>query len=298
MSNKIAISLLPFLMLLLFSVIACFIGYGVFLLLDGVAALSRIISRVTQILLILSIYPVMRWLHISAKEIGFIPIKNFLKQMSGGIVLGVVTLLPALLLSYALGITTLDESHLWGVEKLLVSLLVAFLLALLISLLEEPMFRGILIAAYIKRLGITATIFLSSFYYAILHFIKTKTAISVDQAKFSDSFKLLLEAFQNLLNPEHFGAFWALLMVGFFLAVLRTRLNLSLAWCIGCHTAWVWQIKMAHKITNVNQGSDLLFLVSPYDGVIGPMVALWLTLIVGIYLSYEQMNTRKERQIN
>ncbi len=292
MLNKIAISLMPFLMLLLFSFVACFMGYGVFLLLDGAAELSKIISRVTQVLLILSIYPVMRWLNISAGDLGFVPIKKFLKQMSGGIVLGLVTLLPVLLISYALGMTELDAGNVWTAEKLIVSILVAFLLALLVSLLEEPMFRGILIAAYLKRIGITATIFLSSFYYAMLHFIKTKTVIPVEQARLSDIFRLLLEAFQNLLDPQHFGAFWALLMVGFFLAIMRTRMNLSLAWCIGCHTAWVWQIKMAHKITDVNQASDLLYLISPYDGVIGPMVAIWLTLVICFYLSYERI-TRK-----
>lgn len=289
MFNKIAISLVPLLMLLFFSIFACFMGYGIFILLDGAAQLSRIISRVTQVLLILSIYPVMRWLSISAKDLGFVAFKSFLKQMAGGIILGIATLLPVLLLSYALDIIVIDEGRVWTFEKIAVSLLVAFLLALLISLLEEPMFRGVLISAYLKHIGITATIFVSSFYYALLHFIKTKTAIPVDQAKVSDSFRLLIEAFQNILNPEHFGAFWALLMVGFFLAVMRTCMQLSLAWCIGCHTAWVWQIKMAHKITNVNHASDLLYLISPYDGVIGPMVAIWLTLILCVYLRYKQV---------
>ncbi|WP_428353086.1 CPBP family glutamic-type intramembrane protease [Methyloprofundus sp.] len=282
------ISLIPLLMLLIFSIIACFIGYGIFVLLDGAAELSKIISRVTQILLILSIYPFMRWLNVSAVELGFVPFKTFLKQMLGGMVLGLFTLLPVLLLSYALGVTDIDASRVWTADKLAVSLLVAFLLALLISLLEEPMFRGILISAYLKRLGVVATVFVSSFYYAILHFIKTNTSIPVEQASLSDSFILLLEAFQNVLNPENLGAFWALLMVGVFLAVMRTHLKLSLAWVIGCHTAWVWQIKMAHKITDVNKHSDLLYLISPYDGVIGPMVALWLTLVLCVYLFFQR----------
>ena len=288
MFNKFAISLLPFLMLLVFSFIGCFIGYAVFLLLDGAAELSKIISRVTQVLLILSIYPFMRWLSISARDLGFVPFKAFLKQMSGGIVLGIFTLLPVLLLSNTLGITVVDESRAWTIDKVAGSLLGTFVLALLISLLEEPMFRGILISAYLKRLGITVTIFVSSFYYAILHFIKAKTSIPVEQAEFSDSFMLLFEALQNLLSVEHLGALWALLMVGVFLAVMRTHLQLSLAWCVGCHTAWVWQIKMAHKITDVNKGSDLLYLINPYDDVIGPMVAIWLTLVLGIYLAYER----------
>lgn len=287
MLNKMAISLLPFLMLVLFSIIGCFIGYGIFVVLDGLAELNRIISRVTQILLILSIYPIMRWLNISARDLGFVAVTAFLKQMAAGIVLGILTLLPVLFLNYALGIIVIDEGRTWDFASILSSLVGAFFLALLVSLLEEPMFRGILISAYLKRVGVTATIFVSSFYYALLHFVKTKTSIPVDEAKFSDSFTLLLQAFQNLLNPEHYTAFWALLMVGIFLAVMRTRLQLSLAWCIGCHAAWVWQIKMAHKITEVNKSSDLLYLVSPYDGVIGPMVAVWLTLVLVIYLGYE-----------
>ncbi|GFO72727.1 uncharacterized protein BJAS_P3204 [Bathymodiolus japonicus methanotrophic gill symbiont] len=293
MLSKILISLIPLLMLLLFSIVACFLGYGIFILLDGAAELSKIISRVTQILLVLSIYPIMRWLDISAAGIGFVPFKAFIKQMAGGMVLGLFTLLPVFLLSYTLGITELDVGKVWTLDKLLVSLLVAFLLAVLISLLEEPMFRGILISAYAKRLGITATIFVSSFYYALLHFIKTKTSIPVEQAEFSDSFVLLLEAFENLLNPEHLGAFWALLMVGIFLAVMRTHLKPSLAWVIGCHAAWVWQIKMAHKITDINWDSDLLYLISPYDGVIGPMVALWLMLVLCVYFGYQRIVKHK-----
>lgn len=294
MLNKILVSLIPLVMLLLFSIVACFLGYGIFILLDGAAELSKIISRVTQVLLILSIYPVMRWLGISAAGLGFVPFKAFLRQMAGGMVLGLFTLLPVLLLSYALGITELDATKIWTLDKLLVSLLVAFLLAVLVSLLEEPMFRGILISAYAQRIGITATIFVSSLYYAMLHFIKTKTSISIEQAEFSDSFVLLLEAFENLLNPEHLGAFWALLMVGIFLAVMRTHLKLSLAWVIGCHAAWVWQIKMAHKITDVNQHSDLLYLISPYDGVIGSMVALWLMLVLCVYFGYQRFVTQQE----
>lgn len=293
MLKKIGSALIPFGMLLLYTCIACVIGFGVFILLNGSAELHRVISRVTQVLLILSIYPTMRYLNISAKQLGFVPFKKFLKQMSGGIVLGVFTLLPVLLFTYSLDITIFNEAHQWTPNMIFGSLIGTFFLALLISFLEEPMFRGILISAYVQRIGIAATIFISSFYYAILHFIKARTSISIENAGLSDGFSLALEAFQNLLNPDNLGALWALLMVGVFLAVMRTRLQLSLAWCIGCHAAWVWQIKMAHKLVYVNPNSDLNYLVSPYDGVIGPMVAIWLTLVVGIYFMYEQWSSKK-----
>ncbi|MCF7971282.1 MAG: CPBP family intramembrane metalloprotease [Methylococcaceae bacterium] len=289
MLKKVAISLIPFAMLLCYSVIACFIGYGLFIFFDGAVELRKLISKTTQILLLLSIYPLMRWLKITASGLGFVPFKTFIKQMGLGVLLGLLTLLPILLLSYALGITVVDDSVTWTIAKVLISLLITLLLGVLISFLEEPMFRGILISAYSQRLGIAAAIFVSSFYYAMLHFLKTSTVISVDESKLTDSFTLMFEAFKNVLNPMNVGAFWGLLMVGIFLAVMRSRLQLSLAWCIGCHAAWVWQIKMAHKVVKMNIESDLLYLVSPYDGVVGPMVAMWLTLVLAAYFMYEKM---------
>jgi len=286
MLRKVYIACIPFGMLLLYTAVSCVLGYGVFIWLDGAIELRRLISRLTQVLLILSIYPVMRYLNIRAAALGFVPIKSFLKQMLGGIVLGLCTLLPVLLLSYSLDITQLNSHH-WNLGAFSLRLCIAFLLALLISFLEEPLFRGILISAYIKRIGVMVTIFISSFYYAILHFIKTRTTVSIEKVQFSDSFKLALEAFQNLFQIANLGAFWALLMVGIFLAVMRTHLHLSLAWCIGCHAAWVMQIKMAHQLVIINPESTLLYLVSPYDGVIGPLVALWLSLVIALYFVYE-----------
>lgn len=279
---------LPLVILLVFSLAGCIIGYGLFIILDGSVELRRLISKSTQILLILSIYPCMRWVKHNAADLGFIPFKAFIKQMGAGIILGIFSLFPILYLSYALDITLLNTTINWTLEQALGNLLVSFLLALLISFLEEPMFRGILITAYIKRIGISAAILISSFYYAILHFIKAKSSITIEHVQFSDSFKLLTEAFTNLFNPVHLGALWALLMVGVFLAVMRTHLKLSLAWCIGCHAAWVWQIKMAHRLVVVNPESELTFLVSPYDGVIGPMVALWLSLLIALYFIYKR----------
>jgi len=286
MLNKLKMITLPFFILLIFSFISCFVGYGLYIALDGSIELRRLISKTTQVLLIVSIYPTMRWLNHKASELGFIPFKQFIKKMGFGSILGLLTLFPILYLSYALDITILRPSISWTVEQVLLKLLVSFLLALVISFLEEPMFRGILITAYIKRLGISAAILISSFYYATLHFVKAKTSIPFSEAELSDTFQLLLEAFNNLLNPDHLGALWALMMVGVFLAVMRTHLKLSIAWCIGCHAAWVMQIKMAHRLVSVNPESNLTYLVSPYDGVIGPMVALWLSLLICLYFLY------------
>lgn len=296
MITKLKMLSLPFFILIIFSLISCFVAFGIYNLIEGSLELRKLISKTTQVLLILSIYPSMRYLKHKASELGFVRFKCFIKHMFFGSILGLFTLFPILYLSYSLDITLLKAGVHWTLEQTLVNLLVSFLLALLISFLEEPMFRGILITAYVKRIGVTTAILISSFYYSTLHFVKAKTSIPFSEATLSDTFKLVLEAFNNLLNPAHLTVLWALLMVGIFLAVMRTHLKLSLAWCIGCHAAWVWQIKMAHRLVIVNPESELKFLVSPYDGVIGPMVAIWLSLIIGLYFYYAHM--KKNRMPN
>ena len=82
-------------------------------------------------------------------------------------------------------------------------------------------------------------------------------------------------------------------MVGIFLGVLRTQVKVSLGLCIGCHTCWVWQIKMSKQLFNTDFSSEYLYLVSSYDGVIGPLVTGWLMLAIAGYFVYQQINKAK-----
>jgi hypothetical protein len=108
----------------------------------------------------------------------------------------------------------------------------------------------------------------------------------------ANTFGLLMEAFANLLNPDILTAFLALLMVGVFLGLLRTERKISLGLCIGCHTCWVWLIKMNKTLFNTDFKADCAFLVSPYDGVIGPLVTAWLLLAVLGYCMWKGCTTR------
>ena len=167
---------------------------------------------------------------------------------------------------------------------------ISLLLALIISLIEEPLFRGILLIGLNKKVPVMAAILISSTYYAALHFLSSKTDIPVQDLNVFSGFTLLGEAVSNLLNPNILSAFFALLMVGVFLAVLRTQVKASLGLCIGCHTCWVWQIKMSKKLFNTDFSSEYLYLVSSYDGVIGPLVTGWLMLAIAGYFAYQRFN--------
>jgi membrane protease YdiL (CAAX protease family) len=283
-------AIVPLLVLLSAISLACILGYFIVQGIGGQFPFRKVISKSTQLFLVLSIFPAMAYLKLSKEELGFAARPIFLRQLLQGFGLGFITLMPVFIILYLLKINIVDETHIWTAWLLAKQLAISLLLALIISLIEEPIFRGILLVGLSKKLPVMAAILISSTYYAALHFLSTKTNIAVQELNLFSGFKLLGEAFANLLNPDILSAFFALLMVGIFLGILRTRVKAGLGLCIGCHTCWVWQIKMSKSLFNTDFSSGYLYLVSSYDGVIGPLVTGWLLFAIAGYFVYQRIN--------
>ncbi|TAK60803.1 CPBP family intramembrane glutamic endopeptidase [Methylobacter sp.] len=288
MLRYIVYSIVPLLVLLATASLACIVGYLVLQNVETDFSLSKIITKSTQLFLVLSIFPAMAYLKFNKADLGFAARPLFLKQLLLGFGLGLITLMPVFIVQYALGINVIDEAHTWTAGLVAKKMLIALSVGLLVSMIEEPIFRGILFAGLKKKLPVTAAILFSSAYYAALHFLDSQTEIPAQQVQVLSGFTLLGEAFANLLNPEILSAFLALLMVGIFLGILRAQVKESLGLCIGCHTCWVWQIKMSKSVFNTDFSSDYIYLVSSYDGVIGPLVTGWLSLAIIGYFIYKK----------
>lgn len=288
--RRCAYALAPLMVLLLATFLACILAYFLILIWDDALSFRTIIRKSTQLFLVLSIFPTMHYLKLNKVDLGFSPKPVFFKQIWQGAGLGFITLMPVFIVLYWLGVNIIDESQPWTLFWISKKLVIELLLALLISLFEEPVFRGILLAGLSKKLSIWSAIIISAFYYAILHFLDSKTQIPAQEINLFSGFKLLGEAFVHLLNPEILSAFFALFAVGVFLGVLRTQVKVSLGLCIGCHACWVWQIKLSKSLFNINPNSDYLYLVSNYDGVVGPLVTTWLTLAIVGYFMYQRFN--------
>ena len=76
----------------------------------------KIISKLTQLFLVLSIFPAMAYLKINKEELDFVARPIFLKQLLQGFGLGFMTLMPVFIVLYALKINVIDEAQLWTVE--------------------------------------------------------------------------------------------------------------------------------------------------------------------------------------
>lgn len=291
-------ALLPLFLLAFLVAIACILAYGLLQLLGDFAPLDKIISKMTQFLLILCIFPLKAHLKLSWQDLGFAPNSHFFKQVLHGFFLALITLLPVMGLLYLLEIQVYDESKIWSMAKIFEKVGLGLLLSLLIAIFEEIIFRGLLLSCLQRTISLLSAIFMSSFYYALLHFLKSKSIIPYSDIGLNTGYKLMLEAYANWFNPEIFSALLALFVVGTFLATLRTRYPSSLGLCIGCHCGWVWQIKVCKDIFNVNPQSDYLYLVSGYDGVIGPLVSFWLSLaVLGLLWLTKQPDTHKLRNL-
>lgn len=287
-------AVVPLLVLLAATFLACILAYFlVSVWPDNNLPFRKIIRKSTQLFLVLSIFPAMHYLRLSKFDLGFSARPVFTKQILQGVGLGFITLIPVFMALYLLDVNIIDESQPWTLFWVSKKLGIELLLALLISLFEEPVFRGILLSGLRKKMSVWAAILISAFYYAILHFLDSKTQIPTQELNLFSGFKLLGEAFTHLLNPEILSAFFALFAVGIFLGLLRTQVKTSLGLCIGCHACWVWQIKLSKDLFNINPRSDYLYLVNGHEGVIGPLVTMWLTLAIAGYFLYKRLNGRK-----
>ena len=287
--------LVPFFVLLAAILLSCSLGYILVQNIGDTLPFRQILTRLTQIFLLLSIFPMMRYLRIDTVALGFPSWGAFLKQLPQGFGLGFIVLTPVFIVLSLLNINQIDYKQEWVVDLLVKNAIMYLLMALLISVIEETLFRGMVLVGLKKKLPVQVAIFLTAIYYAGLHFLIIKTNLSVQDINFFSGFRLLGEAVSNLLNLNNLPAFFALLMVGIFLGVLRTQVTSSLGLCIGCHTCWVWQIKMNKKFFNTDFSSEYHYLVSSYDGVIGPLVTGWLLVVVVGYLAYRQVSQSKRK---
>jgi uncharacterized protein len=283
-------ALLPLLVLFTAICLSCLLAFVLIKIVGDVISFQKMISKFTQLLLILSIFPTMKLLNINKAELGFAPRPIFFKQIGLGIVLGLLTLLPIFFALWLLKINVFDDSKLWALGFIVKKFSLALLMALLVSLIEEPLFRGILITGLSKKMPTILAVIISAFYYSALHFLDNNVEIAAKDVHLLTGFQLISGAVANVFNPYFLSSLTSLMMVGIFLGVIRTQLNTSLGICIGCHACWVWQIKTSKILFTTNTASEYIYLVGYYDAIIGPLVTGWLFLEVIKYFFYRYLN--------
>lgn len=291
MPRPLFYALMPMLVLVAITSSACILSYLIALSFNDPTILRKLMIRLSQVMLLLSIFPISKWLHLNATMLGYAPLKTMFKQFWRGFGLSLLILLPVFFALNFLGVHSIDMTKAWTIGWILKKLGVAFGLALLIGIVEESVFRALLVTSLRKYLPAFSAVFISAIYYAGLHFLDNKTPVSDETLSLNGSFQLLSDAYHNVFSMQQPSAFLALCAVGLFLGFLRLRGDANLATCIGCHAGWVFQIRMSKSTSIVDFKSPYSFLVSHYDGVIGLFVAFWLLFVLAVFLIISHKNT-------
>ena len=264
------------------SLLAALFCYPLYLLFTEQTFLfERWVSRFALLFLILGLIPCIKYFKLSLKSLGHnASTYLYIKQVSIGFAVGLVIL--GLLISSLL---VLDIRLINPSATLSSTLLIKSLIAgLIIALIEETLFRGLFFKLTLKWHNALTAVVVSSFFYAILHFIKPIDHIDQNTLTIYSGAEVLLNAFIGLMSMQ-ISDFAALFAVGTLLALVRFKTN-SLTFCIGLHASWVFLIKSSKQLTDSNPHSDWSFLTGHYDGIVGWLAFAWLMLLSLVYLMY------------
>lgn len=229
----------------------------------------RVNDRIVLILVLGLLAPAYRLSGLHGRsDFGIPKRRDWLRLFGFGLIVAAISML----ITYSIGLF----SGVYGaaeVESGIVSELLQIIIGmLLIGVIEEILFRGFILTALRKSLGVVPAVLLGSALFAAVHFIKPAEP-EITNRWFSG---LLL-----LIHP--FAAagdtFWpevcTLFCMGTVLATLSVWTR-SVYLAIGLHAGWVW-IMMLFRLFTENQGR-LVWLYGPGEwiskGWVGPIMAL------------------------
>ncbi|MCX7104939.1 MAG: CPBP family intramembrane metalloprotease domain-containing protein, partial [Methylococcales bacterium] len=110
--------LVPFFVLLAAILLSCSLGYFLVQNIGDTLPFRQILTRLTQIFLLLSIFPMMKYLRIDKVALGFPSLWAILKQLPQGFGLGFIVLTPVFIVLSLLNINQINYKQEWVVELL------------------------------------------------------------------------------------------------------------------------------------------------------------------------------------
>lgn len=173
---------------------------------------------------------------ISLKKLGLSPVKkhfpSLLKYFFFGIALVVMLLCPLFLWGQ---ITTTTQS----LQLLFKNGILVFIASMLIAILEETLFRGILLQTLIKTLSKRKALLWGAFLFAILHFSTPNGFVAHETMRWYDGFLLAIYSLMGMAKGIEWLYFLNLFALGIILGLLFIKTgnlwsSIGLHWGIVC----------------------------------------------------------------
>jgi len=233
---------------------------------------EKVLSRSILIFAALGLVPLWRLLGLTPAGIGLDGFSS--REWLGAFGLGLLLIGPVVLFFWVVEYRVLIPDAQFARTNLFAVMAVGVVSSILVALFEETLFRGVLYTALDRRWGNVGAVLVSSFAYAIVHFIEVDPA-SVT-VSWHAGFVYLFASLNGLAEPSsYWDSFVSLFLLGVFLCYVRNRS--SLWWCIGL---WVFAIRIQSAITDRDIENPFLFAVGDYDNFTGHLVSVWLLFLL------------------
>jgi len=242
---------------------------------------GRVMRRIMMAVAILLIFLLRKQLMIgSFVTIGIKPIQGWWEQLQMGFFLSTGMFILYITFLWISGTQTFQPDA-KSLMDIIFELLKILLIACLVGCIEEILFRGFIFQSLLMDLQTVSAICISSLFYSLLHFFKTKLLVSPGFQPFIgfiviyQSFKDIIINFTTIL-PSLIGLFLVGVVLSY--AYFRTK---SLYLAIGIHAGWIFLIK-ANKLFFDHVGMNLKWLFGDSKMITG--VLGWSFLIFTLIL--------------
>jgi membrane protease YdiL (CAAX protease family) len=155
------------------------------------------------------------------------------------------------------------------------------------AVIEEWLFRGMLLGVWLRIAKPGAALLGTSFVFAFVHFMQPPPGTEIaNPAAATAGFQLLGLILKNFSNPQFIAAeFLVLFSIGLILGATRLRTG-ALWFPIGLHAGWIFAFKgfnLLHKSVDANPLHPLWIGDSLKSGLL-PLVTLLITAVICHFL--------------
>ncbi|MDZ4816468.1 MAG: CPBP family intramembrane glutamic endopeptidase [Verrucomicrobiota bacterium] len=167
------------------------------------------------------------------------------------------------------------------IEKIIWTIVVC----VMVGGLEEVFFRGIILKQLRQRIHVVWALFLSSLFYAAIHFLKPAADVGNVEIAWTAGFELIPQSFENFLHPQAvLYDFASLFLAGMVLGYSFLKKG-SIYFCIGLHAGWIFTLQTTKILTDSTENISRPWLAGDeiYDGVYGIMILLVFWGVMAIY---------------
>jgi membrane protease YdiL (CAAX protease family) len=210
--------------------------------------------RALLVALIVLLWPLLRSIRVRAwSDLGLEPNRRWMRDMGAGFLLAAIPLLCCAAILVGLPVFSIRSSVKWlGFAQLAAA-------SIVVPLIEETFFRGLMLGVLMRTGKKFMSIFLTSAFFAVVHFLKAPEQTSPIVTWLS-GFNSIAHSFRQFAHPMLVAAgFTTLFLIGLILADARVRTR-SLWLAIGLHGGWIFARGAFQMITRRE------FLILPWLG--------------------------------